>query len=44
MFGEGELEVRVDQSALLPQAERAPMRKKRWHKYEDRELLASWSG
>lgn len=41
---EEEDEVVVDHSALLPQAQAAPLRKKRWWKWEDRELLTAWAG
>lgn len=42
--GEEEEEVRVNHSALLPQALAAPQRKKRWWKWEDRELVTAWLG
>jgi hypothetical protein len=34
----------MDRSALLPVVEQSvPSRKKRWYRYEDRELLTSWA-
>ena len=36
--------MRVDQSALLPEPVAGPARKKKWHKFEDRELLTAWAG
>lgn len=41
---EEEEEVLVDRSALLPRPQQAPARKKRWYKWEDRELLTAWAG
>lgn len=37
-------EVVVDHSALLPQPAGGLRRKKKWHKFEDRELLTAWAG
>ncbi|KAL4856311.1 Purple acid phosphatase 18 [Chlorella vulgaris] len=41
---DGDKAALMDRSALLPVVEQAvPSRKKRWYRYEDRELLTSWA-
>lgn len=37
-------EPEVDLNALLPRPEPAPLRKKRWYRDEDRQLLTAWAG